>query len=381
MITAQTPRPTAVAMAFSFVLTAAILALLSACVTTSEPEETSTAIFYPPLPELPRLQFLTTINDEGDIGGGGSDFNAFLLGTPEATEGISKPFDVAHEKGKIYVVDTRINAVVILDLVEKKFDFIKDTKGGPLQAPLSIFIDEDGYKYVADKSRRQVVVYNQRDEFHRVYGAENQFQPVDVVVHGNRLYVADVSDHEIEVLDKDTGEVIDKIGEQGSEEGQFHWPTHLALDASGNLYVTDFLNFRVQKFDAKGNFVKVIGELGDFPGAMPRPKGVALDREGHLYAVDVAFELVQIFDEETATVLMGFGKNSPMAGGNWLPAGIDIDYDNIEFFSQYVDADFRPKYLVYVANQAGSRKLNVYAFGDWTGTIPEGARTAADKGS
>jgi len=303
------------------------------------------------------------------------------LGTPEASGQIGKPFDIDHEKGKLYVIDTRFRAIIVLDLVEKKFDFIKDTKGGPLQMPFSIFVDQDGYKYVADKGRGQVMVFNARDEFHRAYGAEGQFEPVDVVVHGNRVYVADPSDHEVEVLDKDTGEVVGKIGGKGRAEGQFHYPTHLTLDAQGHLYVTDFLNNRVQVLDGDGNFIKSFGKLGDHPGAMPRPKGIALDDEGHLYTVDVGFELVQIFDEKTADVLLGFGKFGPQPGGSWLPAGIDIDYDNIEFFSEYVDPNFRPKYLVYVANQAGPRLLNVYAFGEWTGPPPAGAQTVANQGS
>ena len=98
---------------------------------------------------------------------------------------------------------------------------------------------------------------------------------------------------------------------------------------------------------------------------MPRPKGVAVDREEHLYVVDFAFELVQIFDASTGEVLMPFGKLGASTGANRSPAGIHIDYDNLEYFSQYVDANFRLKYLIYVCDQTGPWKLNVYAFGDW----------------
>jgi len=367
--------------ALSSLMAAVVMASLSACVTTGEQGEETAAIFYPPLPQLPRLQFLTAINNEKDIGGGSSDFQTFLLGTPENTRQLVKPFDIDHEKGKLYVVDTNFRAVIVLNLVEHKFDIIKDAKGGPLQLPFSIFVDENGYKYVADKGRKQVVVFNDRDEFHRAFGAEGQFEPVDAVTHGNRVYVADLADHEVEILDKDTGEVIDKLGGKGAANGEFYYPTHLAFDSQGHLFVTDFLNNRVQEFDAEGNFVKFFGKLGDHPGAMPRPKGIALDDDGHLYTVDIAFELVQIFDEKTGDVLLGFGKFGPEAGGTWLPAGIDIDYDNIEFFSKYVHPNFRPKYLVYVANQAGPRKVNVYAFGEWIGPPPQGAQTAANQGS
>lgn len=339
------------------------------------------AVFYPPLPQLPRLQFLTTINSEEDIGAGGSKFRRFLLGVEESKRTLARAFDVAHENGKLYVVDTRYQAVVIIDLVQKKFEALFDPKGGPLRYPLGIFVTLDGYKYVADRDRGQIVVYNERNEFFRAYGEEKQFLPIDVAVDGDRIYVCDVGKSKVNILDRETGETIGTIGEPGSDDGQFIRPTHLALDSEGNLYVTDFLNFRVQMFDQAGRFVRQIGEQGTFPGAMPRPKGIAVDNEGYLYAADAAFELVQIFDTRTAEVLLGFGKFGPESGGSWLPAGVHIDYDNLQHFARYVDPNFKPKYLVYVANQAGPRMINVYAFGDWVGPTPEGAKTAKGAGS
>ncbi|MDH3595881.1 MAG: 6-bladed beta-propeller [Rhodospirillales bacterium] len=355
------------------------LLLLAAC--AAEGPEQEGPVFYPAAPEIPRVQYLTTINTEEDVGGETSEFRAFLLGTDEPTAGLVRPFDVAHEKGKIYVIDRRFQAVVVIDLAESRFNTIKETAGGPLRKPMSIFVADDGYKYVADRDRGQVIVLDQQNEFHNAYGAKGQFQPLDVVVHGDRIYVCDVKENEIEVLDKNTGELITKIGEPGPDDGQFHWPTHLAIDSEGNLYVTDFLNFRVQKFDPNGNFVRAIGQLGNFPGSMPRPKGIVVDDDGHLYAVDSAFELIQIFDTGSAEVLLGFGKFGPKPGGSWLPAGIDIDYDNLGYFSEHLDPDFRAKYLIYVANQAGPAKLNVYAFGEWTGPAPKGAQPARKEDS
>ena len=83
--------------------------------------------------------------------------------------------------------------------------------------------------------------------------------------------------------------------------------------------------------------------------------------------MDSAFELVQIFDTESGGVLLGFGKFGSLSGGTWLPAGVHIDYDNLPYFSEYVDPRFQAKYLIFVANQSGPFRLNVYAFGDWIG--------------
>lgn len=179
------------------------------------------------------------------------------------------------------------------------------------------------------------------------------------------------------MLDRESGDIITRIGGPGWEEGLFNSPTHLGVDKAGNLYVTDFLNFRVQVFDPRGNFIKSIGEIGNFPGAMPRPKGLAVDRDEHLYVVDAAFENVQIFDVKTREILMAFAKFDETPAGSWLPAGIHIDYDNLEYFSDLIDKRMKAKYLVYVANQAGPSKVNVYAFGDWTGPPPDATKAPA----
>jgi len=237
--------------------------LLAACAEAPKKEEADT-VYYPMPPQTPRLQFLTTITTEQDLKGDSSDFKTYLLGT-DAESGakqLARPFAVAHVKGRIYVADKTAHQILIVDLEKKSLDYIRDKKGGSLQDPNDIYITPDGYKYVADEKRGEIVVFNERDEFFRTYGSEEDFHPVAVAVRGNRIYVADIRDNEVEVLDKESGEVAGKIGERGSEPGLFHKPIRLAVDSSGNLFVTDFLNFRVQMFDEKSEFVRQIGELG-----------------------------------------------------------------------------------------------------------------------
>jgi hypothetical protein len=173
--------------------------------------------------------------------------------------------------------------------------------------------------------------------------------------------------NKIFALDKTSGKLKRTIGEKGPAEGQFAKPTHLVVDRQGSVYVTDAFNFRVQKFDPEGKFLKSYGYLGDAFGAFARPKGLDIDRDGHLYVVDAAFENVQIFDVKTGELLLFFGGAGTAPGSMYLPAGIHIDYRNLAYFSNFVDRDFRLKYLVYTGNFFGTEKLNVYGFGDWVG--------------
>ncbi|MEF9427123.1 MAG: hypothetical protein L0956_08110, partial [Candidatus Mariimomonas ferrooxydans] len=71
-------------------------------------------------------------------------------------------------------------------------------------------------------------------------------------------------------------------------------------------------------------------------------------------------------------LLLFFGVFGPAPGSMSMPGSIYIDYQNSEYFKKYADKDFSLKYLVYVGNLLGDKKLNVYGFGDWIGApLPE----------
>ncbi len=59
---------------------------------------------------------------------------------------------------------------------------------------------------------------------------------------------------------------------------------------------------------------------------------------------------------------MFFGGHYSKPGDMWLPAGVAIDYDNLQFFSEYVDKRFDLQYLIFVTNQYGPEKISVYGF-------------------
>jgi DNA-binding beta-propeller fold protein YncE len=51
-------------------------------------------------------------------------------------------------------------------------------------------------------------------------------------------------------------------GTSGSGNGQFNGPAGMALDASGNVYVADLGNNRIQKFTGAGVYLTKWGTLG-----------------------------------------------------------------------------------------------------------------------
>ena len=346
------------------------LVLLSACATSKQksPEDDFSVVFYPAPPERPRLQFLYSITTEDDFGEGQSSLDRFLLGAKASEKTIQKPYDVASSNGKIYIMDRMFKKILILDLAKKKMGFINDTGRGALSEPSGIWVTPDELKYVADMERRQVLVYGKDNRYLRHYGDKAMFdKPVDVAVFGDRIYVCDMAKNRVVSLDRDTGDIRTTFGTTGAGEGELYKPTHVVVDSAGNVLVNDAFNFRVQKFDSDGNFIKSYGSLGDSLGSFARPKGLAIDREGHLYVADAAFENVQIFDDQTGRLLLFLGGAGSQPGNLYLPSGVNIDYHNVAYFKNFIDKNFRVKYLLYVSNMFGGRKLNVYGFGDWLG--------------
>jgi DNA-binding beta-propeller fold protein YncE len=325
-------------------------------------------VFYPPLPQQPRLQYLMTINSEQDIAKPRSAFAEFVIGDVAADAVIGKPYDISSTPGKIYVLDRTFNKLLIIDLAAREFSFLDDKRMGALVEPSGIWVSADGKKYIADMKRKQIVVFDSENSYLRSYGDKDMLaKPVDVAVLGGRLFVCDMDANRVAVIDEASGELLRYFGKLPTADGTLYKPTHINIDTQGNIFVNDAFNHQIQQFDANGAHLKSFGYHGDATGAFARPKGLAVDRQGHLYAVDAAFENVQIFDVDSARLLLFFGGGGTNPGNMYLPAGVHIDYANAGYFSEFADKDFQIEYLVYVGNMFGTSKLNVYGFGTWKG--------------
>jgi sugar lactone lactonase YvrE len=122
------------------------------------------------------------------------------------------------------------------------------------------------------------------------------------------------------------GSVLQMIGNSGSGEGEFNFPTELRLDGS-DLFVVDAMNFRVQVFDLSGKFQYAIGKIGDTTGSIFRPKGIGIDSEGDLYVVDGLWGMVQVFNR-SGQLLYYFGQRGNAPAEFQMPAGLFIDRDD-----------------------------------------------------
>ncbi len=72
-------------------------------------------------------------------------------------------------------------------------------------------------------------------------------------------------------------------------------PTGITVDSSGNIYVADTGNNRIQIFNSEGSVISLIGSQGSSDGQFNNPCDVAVDSSGKLYVTDYGNSFVYIF--------------------------------------------------------------------------------------
>ncbi|MCC5629313.1 scytonemin biosynthesis PEP-CTERM protein ScyF [Nostoc sphaeroides] len=133
--------------------------------------------------------------------------------------------------------------------------------------PSGLTFDKDGNVYVGDFNGERILKYTSDGQQLGVIGgtrgsAPGEFQGVAGVrispVSGN-IFVADQYNNRVQVLDP-TGSPLLAFGSAGSEPGQLLQPIGIEVDDQENVYVADSINSRVQVFDKNGNFLTSFGE-------------------------------------------------------------------------------------------------------------------------
>jgi len=253
--------------------------------------------------------------------------------------------------GSIYVSDTGDNRIQRFDSFGNyqiqwgSADGTPGTGNGQFNEPWGVAVDTFSNVYVADFNNNLVQKFNSSGQFVTQWGTPPSVPPTaapavaatarrsgsSLPPRGPRLtptIVAAGPNHQVRSSNAERGP---QPCSTATPTGQFDRPVGVAVGASGNVYVTEYGNNRVDKLDSAGNCLIEWGSQGWGDGQFQNPDGIAIDTAGNVYVADFGGNRVEKFDS-FGNYLTQWG--SPSAGcpngGSGLgqfncPTGIAVD--------------------------------------------------------
>ena len=150
--------------------------------------------------------------------------------------------------------------------------------------------------------------------------------PSEIAVDGTgNVYVVDTNNHRVQKFRGD-GVFLTSWGTEGAANGQFEFPRGIAVDPAGNVLVADTDNNRVQKFTAGGSFLSKWGTTGTSDGQFQSPRAITTDAAGSVFVTEDATisKRVQKFTS-TGTFILKWGSSGTGNGQFNAPRGIAVD--------------------------------------------------------
>lgn len=121
---------------------------------------------------------------------------------------------------------------------------------GQFKFPQGVAVDDLGNVYVTCIASHRIQKFTSSGQFLTELPAPDPYGLYgfsDVVIHGTDIYIV-AMDVNIICRYSLSGTLISTWGTPGSEPGDFGCPYRCAVDADGNIYITEGCNDRVQKF-------------------------------------------------------------------------------------------------------------------------------------
>jgi DNA-binding beta-propeller fold protein YncE len=161
---------------------------------------------------------------------------------------------VVNGNGDIFVLQGHGKAEPCVIKFDRDGNFIKTwgKKGsapGEFDLPHCLVIDAQGLLYIADRNNGRIQVFDADGNF--VRESKHPGPPCGLFMTDDQhIWLAHGHSGKIMKLDLN-GKVLGEFGGQGKGPGQFGEAHYITMSARGEIFVTDPLNWRVQKFVKK----------------------------------------------------------------------------------------------------------------------------------
>ena len=204
----------------------------------------------------------------------------------------------------------------------------KGEGSGEFSMPMGIDVSSDGKIYVADDFSHNIVQIFSSDGTSTSWSLFSK--PRGVAVGASGIYVADFGNDRIKKFDSN-GNLLLQWGSYGFGNGQFNLPNDITIDGDGNVYVLETSSNRVQKFTAEGQFIWMIGFIGPYGangstalGYFSHPRGIGVDSVGNLYVADTENHRIQKFNQ-SGQFLLSWGSQGSGVGQFITPTDVAVD--------------------------------------------------------
>jgi tripartite motif-containing protein 71 len=186
-------------------------------------------------------------------------------------------------------------------------------------APVGLSLNNTGHIYIADLYHSHIdewqlpeaggarVTYS--SQFGSSGSGEGQFSsPAKAAIDGSGdVWVTDYGNGRVEKFSP-TGKFLASYGSEGSGNDQFKEPTAIDINKStGDVYIFDHGNERLEELEPNGKFLRIIGSPGHEPGQLSRGWGLKIDPSGNVWVADSANNRIEEFSA-TGTFIAAYGS-------------------------------------------------------------------------
>lgn len=276
---------------------------------------------------------------------------------------------------RYYELDYQVRgSTVWVSIQSKTFSQVQE---GVLAAWDTTGLSENWYKIrltakdcVGNEATDEVEVYVGRPElklsFGRIGNASGEFNSPSYIVRDSsgNTWISDTNNDRIQKFSS-SGTFILQIGQalnqnkgksktkEGNSEIQFNKPTGLAIDSQGYLYVADRNNDRVAIFNSFGNFIREIRDgSASLTTSFNKPHGLAIDKEGNLFVADRNNDRIRKYDSN---------------GNLLMEVNTGVGFDNLNKPQGVIALDSRGK--IYASDRNNDRVLTFSSSGTFLSVL------------